>query len=118
MRNPPTRYAATSMWAACNGIAALKMTLIGSTVTTCPAEFRVNHDGAFIQALAATTETAPKKPATTIGAPAPEVGPGRQAAPAEQVDGDEDGLEEEEDALERERHSERLTPLTHEPRPE
>ena len=41
-RNPPTTYAATSMRAAMSGIASLKITPIGSTSTTLPAESRVN----------------------------------------------------------------------------
>ena len=57
------------MCAACSGIASLKITPTGSTSTTLPAESRVNPDGAFIHALAATTETLPRIPATTIGTP-------------------------------------------------
>ena len=57
------------MWAACSGIESLKITWSGSTSTTSPFESSVNPDGAFIQALAATTETLPKIPARTIGTP-------------------------------------------------
>ncbi len=57
------------MCAVSSGIALLKMTPTGSTLTTLPAESRVKPEGAFIQAFAATTETAPKMPATTIGTP-------------------------------------------------
>ena len=48
----------------------------------------------------------------------PEVRPRLQPSPAVDVDGDEDRLGEEEDALEGERHAEGLTPLAHEPRPQ
>jgi hypothetical protein len=75
--NPPTRYAATSMWAASSGIASLKMTCTGSTSTTLPEESRVKPDGAFIQAFAATTDTAPKIPASTIGTPVQKCAQGR-----------------------------------------
>ena len=57
------------MCAASSGIALLKITSTGSTSTTSPEESRVKPDGAFIQELAATTETAPKIPASTIGTP-------------------------------------------------
>ena len=66
---PPTRYAATTMWAAISGIASLKITPIGSTSVTLPDESRVTPCGEFIQALAATTEMLPKMPATAIGTP-------------------------------------------------
>ena len=66
---PPTRYAATTMWAAISGIASLKITPIGSTSMTLPAESRVTPWGEFIQALAATTETLPKIPAIAMGTP-------------------------------------------------
>ena len=66
---PPTRYAAMTMWAAISGIASLKITPIGSTSVTLPAESRVTPCGEFIQALAATTEMLPKMPATAIGTP-------------------------------------------------
>ena len=69
IRNPPTRYAATTMWAAISGIALLKITPIGSTSTTLPEESRVTPWGEFIQAFAATTEMLPRTPATTIGTP-------------------------------------------------
>ena len=57
------------MCAAINGIASLKMTSIGSTSTTLPAESSVTPWGEFIQAFAATTEMVPNTPATTIGTP-------------------------------------------------
>ena len=57
------------MWAASRGIALLKMTLTGSTSTTAPEESRVKPEGAFIQEFAATTDTAPRIPASTIGTP-------------------------------------------------
>ena len=57
------------MCAAINGIASLKITASGSTSTTLPAELRVNPDGAFIHALAATTETLPRIPVSTTGTP-------------------------------------------------
>ena len=66
---PPTRYAATTMWADMSGIALLKITPTGSTSVTLPDESSVTPSGAFIQALAATTETLPKMPATAIGTP-------------------------------------------------
>ena len=84
----------------------------------CRRQSSVKPDGAFIQALAATTDTLPKIPARTIGNTGPEVRPRLQPAPAEDVDRDEDRLGEEEDALEGERHAERLAPLAHEPRPQ
>jgi hypothetical protein len=57
------------MCAACSGIASLKITCSGSTVTTVPSAAWVNPDGAFIHALAATTETLPRIPARTMGTP-------------------------------------------------
>ena len=57
------------MWADMSGMASLKMTPHGSTWTIWPAESRVNPDGSFIQALAATTEMLPPMPAITIGTP-------------------------------------------------
>ena len=57
------------MWAAISGIASLKITPHGSTSTTLPAESSVNPCGAFIQALAATTETLPRMPVRTTGTP-------------------------------------------------
>jgi hypothetical protein len=57
------------MWAASYGIALLKMTSTGSTLTTFPAESRVNPCGWFIHELAATTEMLPPMPAMTIGTP-------------------------------------------------
>jgi hypothetical protein len=68
--------AATSMWSDCRGIALLKMTAIGSTSTILPASFRVNPPGSFIQALAATTDTVPPIPASTIGTPVQKWGHG------------------------------------------
>jgi hypothetical protein len=44
------------------GMDSLKITLMGSTSTTFPFESRVNPVGAFIHALAATTEMLPKIP--------------------------------------------------------
>ena len=113
-RKPPTTYAAITMCAAINGMASLKMTDHGSTSTTLPAESSVNPCGEFIQALAATTETLPRTPVTTTGTPVQKCGHGFNRLPTEDVDRHEDGLGEEEDALERERDPERLTPLPHE----
>ena len=48
----------------------------------------------------------------------PPVGPGLQALPPVEVDGDEDGLEEEEDPLDGERDPERRTEAVHELRPQ
>ena len=56
------------MWAAISGMASLKITDGGSTSTTSPAEFSVNPDGSFIQALA-TAETLPRMPVMTRGTP-------------------------------------------------
>ena len=67
--NPPTTYAAITMWAAINGMASLKITFHGSTSTMSPASFSVKPDGLFIQALAASTDTLPPMPAITIGTP-------------------------------------------------
>ena len=50
--------------------------------------------------------------------PRPEVGPRREVLPAEDVDRDEDRLEEEEDALDREQHAEHLAEASGERRPE
>ena len=57
------------MCAAIRGMASLKMTAQGSTSTTSPDESRVNPDGVFIHALAATTETLPRMPVSTTGTP-------------------------------------------------
>ena len=57
------------MCAAISGIALLKITPIGSTSTTLPAEFSVKPEGSFIHALAATTEMLPRIPVITIGTP-------------------------------------------------
>ena len=57
------------MCAAINGIASLKITPIGSTETTLPAESSVTPCGEFIHAFAETTETDPKTPVTAIGTP-------------------------------------------------
>ena len=75
--NPPTRYAATSMWAVSSGIALLKITPTGSTEVTFPEESRVKPEGAFIQEFAATTDAAPKMPASTIGTPVQKCAHGR-----------------------------------------
>ena len=45
------------------------MTPQGSTDVTWPVESSVNPDGSFIQALAATTEAAPRIPVTATGTP-------------------------------------------------
>ena len=74
--------------------------------------------GAFIQALAETTEMLPRMPVSDDRDAGPEVRPRLQTAPAVDVDGDEDRLGEEEDPLEGERDAERLAPLAHEPRPQ
>ena len=50
-------------------MALLKITLTGSTEATAPEESRVNPDGEFIHEFAATTDTAPRIPASTIGTP-------------------------------------------------
>ncbi len=89
------------MCAACSGIASLKITFIGSTATTVPAAFSVKPDGAFIHALAATTDMLPRIPASTIGHTGPEMRPRLQPAPAEDIDRDEDRFGEEEHTLER-----------------
>ena len=57
------------MCAAINGIASLKITPIGSTSTTLPAESRVTPSGEFIHAFAETTEMLPSTPVTAIGTP-------------------------------------------------
>ena len=74
--------------------------------------------GSFIHAFAATTETVPPMPAMTIGTPVQKCAHGLQPLPAVDVDGDEDRLGEEEQALDRERDAERVAPLAHELRPE
>ena len=66
---PPTRYAAMTMWEAMSGIASLKITAMGSTSETLPEESSVTPCGEFIHALAATTDTLPKMPATAMGTP-------------------------------------------------
>ena len=50
-------------------MASLKITSHGSTSTMSPESFRVKPDGLFIQALAASTDTLPPMPASTIGTP-------------------------------------------------
>ena len=72
---PPTRYAATTMWAAISGIALLKITPMGSTSTTLPDESRVTPSGEFIHAFAATTEMLPKMPGDGDRARRPRSGP-------------------------------------------
>ena len=57
------------MCAACHGMDLLKITWIGSTWTMLPLESRVKPPGAFIHAFAATTDVAPRIPASTIGTP-------------------------------------------------
>ena len=57
------------MCKACNGIALLKITPHGSTAVIWPEESRVNPDGSFIHAFAATTDAAPMIPANTTGTP-------------------------------------------------
>ncbi len=57
------------MCSAISGIAPLKITPHGSTLTTLPAELSVYPDGSFIQALAATTETLPRMPVIGSGTP-------------------------------------------------
>ena len=57
------------MCAASSGIESLKITPSGSTATTAPSAFSVKPDGAFIHALAATTDILPKIPARTMGTP-------------------------------------------------
>ena len=64
------------MCAACSGIESLKITSSGSTATTVPSAFCVKPDGAFIHALAATTDTLPQIPARTIGTPVQKCGHG------------------------------------------
>ena len=64
------------MCAASYGIASLKITARGSTLTTWPAEFSVNPEGAFIHELAATTDAVPPMPAITIGTPVQKCGQG------------------------------------------
>ena len=99
-------------------MASLKITLIGSTDDDLAGRVerearrrvhprvRRDHRGAAHDAGQHDRDTGP------------EVGPGLQALPAEDVDGDEDRLGEEEQPLERERDPERLAPLAHEPRPQ
>ena len=57
------------MCAACSGIESLKITCSGSTAATVPSAFSVKPEGAFIHALAATTDILPKIPASTMGTP-------------------------------------------------
>ena len=57
-------------------MASLKITSHGSTSTMSPALFSVKPDGAFIQALAAITDTLPPMPARTIGTPVQKCGHG------------------------------------------
>ena len=61
---------------------------------------------------------AAEDPGEHDGYPGPEVHPRAEPAPAEDVDGDEDRLGEEEDSLEREGDAERRAPLAHEPWPQ
>src|SRR5580693_4094345 len=68
MTNPVTMYAASIMCAASYGVEALKNTDTGSTLVILP-WLSVKPAGEFIHELAATTDMAPRIPATTIGIP-------------------------------------------------
>ncbi len=59
------------------GQASLKITFSGSTSVISPWLFSVKPSGWFIQALAATTDSVPPMPATTIGTPVQKCGHGR-----------------------------------------
>ena len=54
----------------------LKITAIGSTLTTLPAELRSKPPGSFIHEFAATTDATPPMPAITIGTPVQKCGHG------------------------------------------
>src|SRR4051794_22241172 len=116
-RKPVTRYAARIMCGTSYGTAGLKITFSGSTFVTSPVAGE-KPCGWFIHELTATTEKAPPRPQIGIGTTRPEVRPGGQALPAEDVDRDEDRLEEEEDPLDREQHAEDLAEAAGELRPQ
>src|ERR1700756_2860778 len=75
MRNPVTMYAASTMCAVSYGVAALKNTDTGSTLVILP-WLSVYPAGEFIHEFAATTDSAPRIPATTIGIPPHQCAPG------------------------------------------
>ena len=74
--------------------------------------------GWFIQALTAITISEPVKPVITIGMPLSEVRARRQPVPAVDVDPDEDRLEEEREALDREAEAEHAAERGGEVRPQ
>ena len=117
-RNPPTRYAAMTMWAACSGIESLKITSIGSTLDHVAGRVEGEARRGVHPRVGGDDGDAAEDPGESDRNAGPEVGPRLQPAPSEDVDRDEDRLGEEEQPLERERDTERLTPPAHERRPE
>ena len=89
----------------------------GSTSTARPSSSR-NPVGWFIQPLTLITISEPLKPATHDRDPGQHVRARRQAVPAVDVDRDEDRLDEEREALEREREAEDVAVGGHELRPQ
>ena len=102
------------MWAAINGIASLKITPMGSTSVTLPDRVEGDPLGGVHPRVGRDHRDAAEDARHGDRHAGPEVRPWLQPAPAEDVDGDEDGLGEEEDPLEGERHAERRAPLAHE----
>ena len=74
--------------------------------------------GWFIHELTATTEHGAAEAGDRDGHAGPEVRPAGQALPAVDVDRDEDRLDEEEDALDREGRPEDVAEAAHELRPQ
>ena len=96
----------------------LKITSSGSTSTTLPAEFEREARRLVHPRVGGDHRDAAADAGDHDRDAGPEVRPRLQPPPAVDVDGDEDRLGEEEQALERERDAERLAPLAHELRPQ
>ena len=108
--NPPTRYAATSMWVASYGHASLKNTF--ERVDVDDLARRVQREALRLvhpRVRGDHRERAADAREHDRNA-GPEVRPRREPLPAEDVDRDEDRLEEEEQSFHRERHAERGDP--------
>ena len=106
------------MWAAISGMASLKITPIGSTSTTSPCRVQGEALRRVHPRVGGDHRDAAEDAGDDDGNTGPEVRPRLETAPAEDVDGDEDRLGEEEQAFEGERDAERLAPLPHEARPQ
>ena len=96
----------------------MKITLSGSTSVGTPFASRVKPPGAFIQAFAEMIEMVPISAMNGMGSPSQKCVQGRSRSPAVDVDGDEDGLEEERDALHGEGDAEDVAEPAGQARPE